>query len=160
MFEHGGSGAAMVLHHVARRAPRAFMNSIISRLKIESSLNIAEKRLPQDGRISKRVAGKSFDIRVSTIPTSRGYERIVMRLLNKSSVLLDLPSTRSSLKEDDSPVSSSCTAVYGAMTTLFGSWIPVDPFSASTPMTSKLDDPSWIVWPIGFSFAKRSATTV
>jgi general secretion pathway protein E len=77
--------------YVARRAPRAFMNSIISRLKIESSLNIAEKRLPQDGRISKRVAGKSFDIRVSTIPTSRGYERIVMRLLNKSSVLLDLP---------------------------------------------------------------------
>jgi general secretion pathway protein E len=77
--------------YVARRAPRAFMNSIISRIKIESSLNIAEKRLPQDGRITKRVAGKSFDIRVSTIPTSRGYERIVMRLLNKSSVLLDLP---------------------------------------------------------------------
>jgi len=77
--------------YVARRAPRAFMNSIISRVKIESSLNIAEKRLPQDGRITKRIAGKSFDIRVSTIPTSRGYERIVMRLLNKSTVLLDLP---------------------------------------------------------------------
>ncbi|HSY23150.1 MAG TPA: type II secretion system ATPase GspE, partial [Polyangiaceae bacterium] len=77
--------------YVARRAPRAFMNSIISRIKIESALNIAEKRLPQDGRISKKIAGKGFDIRVSTIPTSRGYERIVMRLLNKSSVLLDLP---------------------------------------------------------------------
>ena len=77
--------------YVARRAPRAFMNSIVSRIKIESALNIAEKRLPQDGRISKKIAGKSFDIRVSTIPTSRGYERIVMRLLNKSSVLLDLP---------------------------------------------------------------------
>ena len=77
--------------YVARRAPRAFMSSIVSRVKIESSLNIAEKRLPQDGRISKKMAGKSFDIRVSTIPTSRGYERIVMRLLNKSSVLLDLP---------------------------------------------------------------------
>ncbi|MGO9833676.1 MAG: type II secretion system ATPase GspE [Polyangiaceae bacterium] len=77
--------------YVARRAPRPFMNSIISRIKIESALNIAEKRLPQDGRISKKIAGKSFDIRVSTIPTSRGYERIVMRLLNKSSVLLDLP---------------------------------------------------------------------
>lgn len=77
--------------YVARRAPRAFMNSIISRLKIESALNIAEKRLPQDGRITKKIAGKSFDIRVSTIPTSRGYERVVMRLLNKSSVLLDLP---------------------------------------------------------------------
>ncbi len=77
--------------YVARRAPRPFMNSIVSRIKIESALNIAEKRLPQDGRIAKKIAGKSFDIRVSTIPTSRGYERIVMRLLNKSSVLLDLP---------------------------------------------------------------------
>ncbi|MBS2018982.1 MAG: type II secretion system ATPase GspE [Deltaproteobacteria bacterium] len=77
--------------YVARRAPRAFMNSIVGRVKIESSLNIAEKRLPQDGRITKKIAGKGFDIRVSTIPTSRGYERIVMRLLNKSSVLLDLP---------------------------------------------------------------------
>lgn len=77
--------------YVARRAPRAFMNSIVSRIKIESALNIAEKRLPQDGRITKKIAGKSFDIRVSTIPTSRQYERIVMRLLNKSSVLLDLP---------------------------------------------------------------------
>ena len=76
--------------YVARRAPRNFMNSIISRIKIESALNIAEKRLPQDGRITKKIAGKGFDIRVSTIPTSRGYERIVMRLLNKSSVLLDL----------------------------------------------------------------------
>ncbi len=77
--------------YVARRAPRAFMNSIVGRIKIESELNIAEKRLPQDGRIAKKIAGKSFDIRVSTIPTSRGYERIVMRLLNKSSVMLDLP---------------------------------------------------------------------
>jgi general secretion pathway protein E len=77
--------------YIARRAPRAFMPSIVGRIKIESALNIAEKRLPQDGRITKKIAGKGFDIRVSTIPTSRGYERIVMRLLNKSSVLLDLP---------------------------------------------------------------------
>jgi general secretion pathway protein E len=77
--------------YIARRAPRAFMHNIVSRIKIESALNIAEKRLPQDGRITKKIAGKGFDIRVSTIPTSRGYERIVMRLLNKSSVLLDLP---------------------------------------------------------------------
>jgi general secretion pathway protein E len=77
--------------YIARRAPRAFMNSIVGRIKIEASLNIAEKRLPQDGRITKKIAGKGFDIRVSTIPTSRSYERIVMRLLNKSSVLLDLP---------------------------------------------------------------------
>jgi general secretion pathway protein E len=55
-----------------------------------ASLNIAEKRLPQDGRITLKIAGKSVDIRVSTIPTSRGFERIVMRILHKTSVLLDL----------------------------------------------------------------------
>ncbi|HEY3234347.1 MAG TPA: ATPase, T2SS/T4P/T4SS family, partial [Polyangiaceae bacterium] len=53
-------------------------------------LNIAEKRLPQDGRISLKIAGRSIDVRVSTIPTSREHERIVMRLLHKTTVLLDL----------------------------------------------------------------------
>lgn len=76
--------------YVAKRAPRQFMNSIVSRVKIEAGLNIAEKRLPQDGRISFKIAGKSIDVRVSTVPTSRGYERIVMRLLHKTAVLLDL----------------------------------------------------------------------
>jgi len=77
--------------HEARRAGRAVMPNIIARVKIMAGLNIAEKRLPQDGRITLKIAGKAVDIRVSTIPTSRGHERIVMRLLNKSSVLLDLP---------------------------------------------------------------------
>jgi general secretion pathway protein E len=85
--------------YVVRRAPRAFMSAIVSRIKIESSLNIAEKRLPQDGRITKKIAGKAFDIRVSTVPTSRGYERICMRLLNKSSVLLDLPDLGFSMRD-------------------------------------------------------------
>jgi general secretion pathway protein E len=76
--------------YVAKRAPRQFLNAIVSRVKIEAGLNIAEKRLPQDGRISFKIAGKSIDVRVSTIPTSRGFERIVMRLLHKTSVLLDL----------------------------------------------------------------------
>jgi general secretion pathway protein E len=76
--------------YIAKRAPRQFMNSIVSRVKIEAGLNIAEKRLPQDGRISFKIAGKSIDVRVSTVPTSRGFERIVMRLLHKTSVLLDL----------------------------------------------------------------------
>jgi general secretion pathway protein E len=75
----------------ARRAGRAVMPNIVARVKIMAGLNIAEKRLPQDGRITLKIAGKAVDIRVSTIPTSRGHERIVMRLLNKSSVLLDLP---------------------------------------------------------------------
>ncbi len=77
--------------HEVKKAPKAFMPNILARVKIMSGLNIAEKRLPQDGRITLKIAGKGVDIRVSTIPTSRGFERIVMRLLNKSSVLLDLP---------------------------------------------------------------------
>jgi general secretion pathway protein E len=77
--------------YIARRASRQFMSSVIARVKIMAGLNIAEKRLPQDGRISLRIAGRAIDVRVSTIPTSREHERIVMRLLNKTNVLLDLP---------------------------------------------------------------------
>ena len=76
--------------YVAKRASKQFMAPIIARVKIMASLNIAEKRLPQDGRITLKIAGKSVDIRVSTVPTSRGFERIVMRILHKTSVLLDL----------------------------------------------------------------------
>jgi general secretion pathway protein E len=73
-----------------KTAHRGFLPSIVARVKIEAGLNIAEKRLPQDGRITKKIAGKLVDIRVSTIPTAKG-ERIVMRLLDKEQVLLDLP---------------------------------------------------------------------
>lgn len=73
-----------------KSAHRGFLPSIVSRVKIEAGLNIAEKRLPQDGRITKKIAGKLIDVRVSTIPTAKG-ERIVMRLLDKEQVLLDLP---------------------------------------------------------------------
>jgi general secretion pathway protein E len=76
--------------YVARRASLQFMSSVIARVKIMAGLNIAEKRLPQDGRISLRIAGRSIDVRVSTIPTSRDHERIVMRLLHKTSKLLDI----------------------------------------------------------------------
>jgi general secretion pathway protein E len=75
---------------IAKRASRQFMSSVVARVKIMAGLNIAEKRLPQDGRISLKIAGRSIDIRVSTIPTSRDHERIVMRLLHKTNVLLDL----------------------------------------------------------------------
>src|SRR5919201_663985 len=71
------------------RPPKRFQNSIISRVKIMGGLNIAEKRLPQDGRIRVKLAGRDIDIRFSTTPTVFG-ERIVMRLLDKSAVLLDL----------------------------------------------------------------------
>jgi general secretion pathway protein E len=68
-----------------------FQNAIISRIKVMAGLNIAEKRLPQDGRISIKIAGKDVDIRVSTIPTQFG-ERVVMRLLDKTDTVLDLES--------------------------------------------------------------------
>ncbi len=76
--------------YVAKKASRQFMGSVIARVKIMAGLNIAEKRLPQDGRISLKIAGRAIDIRVSTVPTSRDYERVVMRLLHKTNVLLDL----------------------------------------------------------------------
>jgi len=76
--------------YVAKRAAKQFMSAIVARVKIMAQLNIAEKRLPQDGRITLKIAGKSVDIRVSTIPTSRSFERIVMRILHKSTVLLGL----------------------------------------------------------------------
>ncbi len=71
------------------RPPKRLQSSIASRVKIMSGLNIAEKRLPQDGRIRIKIAGKDIDIRLSVVPTSWG-ERIVMRLLDRSNVLLDL----------------------------------------------------------------------
>jgi general secretion pathway protein E len=77
-----------VLHEVLR-PPKRFQASIISRVKIMGGLNIAEKRLPQDGRIRIKIAGRDIDIRLSTVPTVHG-ERVVMRLLDKSAVLLDL----------------------------------------------------------------------
>ncbi|HHT9109871.1 MAG TPA: type II secretion system ATPase GspE [Candidatus Brocadiaceae bacterium] len=69
--------------------PRELYNAIISRIKIMSKLNIAEKRLPQDGRIRMKVAGKEVDLRVSIIPMSHG-EGVVMRILDRSAVVLNL----------------------------------------------------------------------
>jgi general secretion pathway protein E len=80
---------------------KAFQAAIISRVKVMAGLNIAEKRLPQDGRIGLKIAGKDVDIRVSTIPTQFG-ERIVMRLLDKTATVLNLEDigiTGNTLKE-------------------------------------------------------------
>jgi general secretion pathway protein E len=70
--------------------PTHVKSKLVSRIKIMAKLDIAEKRLPQDGRIEIRIADRNVDIRVSTLPTSFG-ERVVMRLLDKSNVLLSLP---------------------------------------------------------------------
>jgi len=69
--------------------PKHIQSTLVSRIKIMAKMDIAEKRLPQDGRIEIRIADKNVDIRVSTIPTAFG-ERVVLRLLDKSSVLLKL----------------------------------------------------------------------
>ncbi|MFB0520204.1 MAG: type II secretion system ATPase GspE, partial [Desulfatiglandales bacterium] len=70
-------------------APKHIQSTLISRIKIMAKLNIAEKRLPQDGRIEIRIGDKDVDIRVSTIPIAFG-ERLVLRLLDKTNVLLRL----------------------------------------------------------------------
>nr|WP_320010224.1 type II secretion system ATPase GspE [uncultured Desulfobulbus sp.] len=69
--------------------PRHVQSKLVSRIKIMAKMDIAEKRLPQDGRIEIRLADRNIDIRVSTLPTSFG-ERVVMRLLDKSSSLVPL----------------------------------------------------------------------
>ncbi|OWY37593.1 type II secretion system protein GspE [Xenophilus sp. AP218F] len=68
---------------------RALHAAMVSRIKIMSGMDIAEKRIPQDGRISLRLGGRPVDVRVSTLPTSHG-ERVVLRLLDKENARLDL----------------------------------------------------------------------
>jgi general secretion pathway protein E len=70
---------------------RALAPLVVSRIKVMSKLDIAEKRLPQDGRISLRIAGRAVDVRVSTMPSGHG-ERVVLRLLDKQAGRLDLMS--------------------------------------------------------------------
>lgn len=89
--------------------PKHIQSTLTSRIKIMAKMNIAEKRLPQDGRIEIRIADKNIDIRVSTIPTSFG-ERVVMRLLDKTNVLLkvsDLGMPENRLKEFDDLIRSA-----------------------------------------------------
>ena len=77
-----------ILHDV-ESPPRHLKGAIISRFKILAQLNIAERRLPQDGRIKIKVAGKNVDLRISTIPTLYG-ESVVIRLLERSQIFTDL----------------------------------------------------------------------
>lgn len=75
--------------HLKLSPPKRYHGAIISRIKIMSNMNIAEKRIPQDGRIQMRVADKSIDFRVSVLPCNFG-ERVVMRLLDKSRGVTEL----------------------------------------------------------------------
>ena len=85
-----------ILHEVLQ-PPRVLAPLLVSRLKIMAKLDIAEKRLPQDGRIALKIAGRNIDVRVSSIPTYYG-ERIVLRILDKQSAPLDLAKLGMQLK--------------------------------------------------------------
>ena len=78
-----------VLYEPMRPLPRRLQASVASRIKIMGNLDIAEKRLPQDGRIRLKIAGRDYDVRLSTVPVSHG-ERLVLRLLPDTQALLDL----------------------------------------------------------------------
>ncbi|MCX8032835.1 MAG: ATPase, T2SS/T4P/T4SS family [Thermoleophilia bacterium] len=82
-FRHDG-----VLHEIMR-VPKRLQAGVISRLKIMADLDIAERRVPQDGRIGLAVGGRSIDMRVATLPTVYG-EKVVVRLLDRSNVMLNL----------------------------------------------------------------------
>src|SRR3546814_19761060 len=70
--------------------PRQLAARLVSRIKVMAKLDIAEKRLPQDGRISRAFGGRKVDVRVSTIPTGTHQERVVMRILDKQAEKIDL----------------------------------------------------------------------
>ena len=75
--------------HEAMTTPRSITNAMVSRLKIMADINIAERRVPQDGRISLKVQGRQVDLRVATLPAVYG-EKVVLRILDRSSILLEL----------------------------------------------------------------------
>jgi type IV pilus assembly protein PilB len=77
-----------VLHEVMR-SPKNIQNGLISRLKVMADINIAERRVPQDGRVGLVVGGRAVDLRLATLPTVYG-EKVVIRILDKTSVLLEL----------------------------------------------------------------------
>ena len=78
-----------MLYEPIRPLPKRLQNAVISRIKVMGKLDIAEKRLPQDGRIVLKIAGKDYDVRLSILPTQYG-ERAVLRLLPRSQELLSI----------------------------------------------------------------------
>ena len=99
-----------VLHEM-QRAPKQIQNGVISRLKIMSDIDIAERRKPQDGRMSVQHNGRKIDLRVATLPTVWG-EKVVMRILDNSTASLDLREL-SFLDDNFSVYEESYTKPYG-----------------------------------------------
>jgi type IV pilus assembly protein PilB len=101
-----------VLHEVMR-SPRSIQAGVISRLKVMADINIAERRIPQDGRISMKVGGRGIDLRVATLPTVYG-EKVVMRILDKGQAVLRLEEL-GFLRETEDRFSSACHKPYGTI---------------------------------------------
>jgi type IV pilus assembly protein PilB len=101
-----------VLHEVMR-SPRSIQAGVISRLKVMADINIAERRIPQDGRITMKVSGRSIDLRVATLPTVYG-EKVVMRILDKSQAVLKLEDL-GFLPEAHARFEASYTKPYGTI---------------------------------------------
>lgn len=108
------------------KPPKRLQNAIVSRIKVMAHLNIAEKRLPQDGRIPLKLAGRDIDVRLSVIPTSFG-ERLVLRLQDRSHVILSLDQlgfSKSSLKE-----------IYHLLTKTYGVFLVTGPTGSGKSTT-------------------------
>jgi type IV pilus assembly protein PilB len=101
-----------VLHEVMR-SPRSIQAGVISRLKVMADINIAERRIPQDGRISMKVGGRGIDLRVATLPTVYG-EKVVMRILDKGQAVLRLEEL-GFLPETEARFEASYRKPYGAI---------------------------------------------
>jgi type IV pilus assembly protein PilB len=101
-----------VLHEVMR-SPRSIQAGVISRLKVMADINIAERRIPQDGRISMKVGGRGIDLRVATLPTVYG-EKVVMRILDKGQAVLRLDEL-GFLPETEHRFQTSCNQPYGTI---------------------------------------------
>ena len=99
--------------HEAQQLPRNIQNGVVSRLKVMAEMNIAEHRLPQDGRITSKVDGRPVDLRVATLPSVHG-EKVVMRVLDNSNAKLNLADF-GFLPENMRRYSSSYTKPYGTV---------------------------------------------
>ena len=102
-----------VLHEVMR-SPRSIQAGVISRLKVMADINIAERRIPQDGRISMKVGGRGIDLRVATLPTVYG-EKVVMRILDKGQAVLRLDGPRLPARDRERVSRASYRKPYGTI---------------------------------------------
>ena len=118
-----------VLHDVST-APRSIAAAVTTRLKVMADMNIAEHRIPQDGRISLNVGNKGIDLRMATLPTIHG-EKIVMRVLDKSSVVLGFADLGLRRRAARRPTRTSTPSRTGP------SWSPVRPDRASRPPSTR-----------------------